>query len=141
MNLFFFDLEATLTPEEDGDYTFGLVVSGTAKLFIDGELVIDNATTQQSGDSFFGAGTVEERGSLKMQAGKTYEVLMQFGSFSTATYDLPPGVSPVNGGGFMLGGIKDTDPKEEIQKAVDLAKSVDQVVICAGLNVSFTIQV
>jgi beta-glucosidase len=40
-------------------------------------------------------------------------------------------------GGFFLGGIRRMDPSEEIAKAVTLAKAVDQVIICAGLNADF----
>ena len=39
-------------------------------------------------------------------------------------------------GGVRVGGTRKTDAKVELKKAINLAKEVDQVVICAGLNVS-----
>ena len=40
-------------------------------------------------------------------------------------------------GGIRVGGTRKTDAKVELEKAVKLAKEVDQVVVFAGLNVSF----
>lgn len=134
-DVLYVDLEATLAPEETGEYDFGLTVHGTGKLFIDGNLVIDNETKQTQGDGFIGAGTVEELGSMHMKAGKTYSVLVRYGSAPTSTFK-KPGVTSMGHGGFRLGGTRRTNPQSEIEKAVRLAKEVDQVVICAGLSVS-----
>lgn len=139
-SLYYADSEGTLTPEEDGIWDFGLAVHGTAQLFIDGELVVDNLTHQRSGNSFFGSGTVEERGSIDLKAGRRYNFLVRFGSAPTSNYKMPSGVAPLNGGGLNFGGSPRINPKAEIQKAVKLAKEVNQVVICAGLNVSTTVQ-
>jgi len=35
-----------------------------------------------------------------------------------------------------MGGARVIDPEVEIRKAVELAKSVEQVILCVGLNVS-----
>jgi beta-glucosidase len=48
------------------------------------------------------------------------------------------GATSMEKGGFILGGIKRIDSEEELAKAVTLAKEVNQVVICAGLNVIFS---
>lgn len=136
-DLFYIDLEADFTPEEDGDYEFGIALCGTANLYIDGELVVDNTTNQRAGDSFFGAGTVEERGSIKLKGGKTHKVFVQFGSAPTATFRTP-GVTFMRGGGMRIGGTKKTDAKTEIELAVQLAKEVEQVVVFAGLTVSMS---
>jgi len=133
--LFYADIEAFLTPEEDGEYQFGLMVLGTAKLYVDGELVVDNQTKQRLGDSFFGAGTVEEIGSIELKAGRTYKILVQFGTAPTSTV-MTPEAMMMGAGGLTIGGARKINPEKEIEKAVQLAKSVDQVVICAGLNVS-----
>lgn len=135
-NLFFADIEGILVPEEGGIWEFGLLVCGTAQLFIDGQLIVDNKTKQRRGQSFFGAGTVEEIGSINLETGRSYNLLVRFGSSATASYSLSLGAAPVPGGGVSIGGAKRTDPKEELEKAVQLAREVDQVVICAGLNVS-----
>lgn len=131
--LFYMDLEGKLTPEVSGEYLFGCSVRGTARVFIDGELLVDNATKQTLGGTFMGAGTREERASKHLEQGKTYTVLLQFGSGLTQTVR-KKGATAMRGGGVRVGATFKTDPEEEIQKAVQLAKEVDQVVVCAGLS-------
>lgn len=131
---FWVDLEGTLTPAETREWLFGVSVSGTAKLFIGGQLVVDNTENQRQGDSFFGSGTVEEVGSINLDAGKTYQVLVQFGSSATSNMKTT-GATVMAGGGVRVGGTVKTEAQDEIDKAVKLAKEVDQVVIIAGLSV------
>jgi beta-glucosidase len=64
--------------EESYTFEFGLSVAGRAKLFVDGELVVDNWTTQTRGTSFFNQGTVEEKGSIFLEALKRHEVYIEF---------------------------------------------------------------
>lgn len=130
---FYVDMVGTYTPEEDGLYDFGVTVSGTAQLFIDGELVVDNTKNQTAGSSFFGAGTIEERGSKELKAGTPHQVVFQFGSYKTSK--LSAGGNAVFGyGGFKFGGCRRIDHGESIAQAVAAAKTTDQVVLFAGLN-------
>lgn len=130
---FYVDMEGTFTPEEDGIYDFGVSVAGTGQLFIDGELVVDNTKNQRRGSSFFGSGTVEVKGSKELKAGKTYNVLFQFGSAPTSDLDMR-GVVAFGPGGFKFGGCKRLSQEESITHAVDLSSKTEQVVIFAGLN-------
>jgi len=130
---FYVDYFATVTPDTSGDYIFGLVVAGTAKLYIDDKLVIDNSTHQTLGDEFFGSGSIEEKASVAMQKGKTYNIRLEFGSGPTMTVKRP-GATSIGSGGWRLGMVLDTDPEEDIKRAVELAREVDQVVIVAGLS-------
>lgn len=134
-DLYYLEVEGFLTPDETIEYEFGLSVAGTAKLFVDGKLIVDNETKQVVGDAFFGSGTREERGSTKLEKGKTYKILVTVGTLPTMTVRAP-GATAMGSGGVRIGGTKKTDQKTELDKAVQLAKEVDQVVICAGLNVS-----
>lgn len=129
-NTFWIDISSEITPPEAGDYEFSLTVSGTAQLFIDGKLVVDNKNNQVAGDSFFGSGTIEVKNVIPLKDNKTYKVLIKFGSRSTSKL---PGVN-FAGGAVLIGMCKVIDGKEEIQKAVALAKSVDKVVLLIGLN-------
>lgn len=123
------DLVADFT----GEYEFGLVVCGTAKLFVDDKLVVDNETAQRQGTAFFNSATVEETGRINVVEGQTYRVRVEFGSAETSPL---PGISAaINGGGCLrIGGCRVIDPKDEIARAVELAKDAEQVVVCAGLN-------
>ncbi|KAF2814559.1 putative beta-glucosidase [Mytilinidion resinicola] len=126
-DLFYVDLEGTLEPEEDGTWEFGIAVRGTSQLFVDGKLVVDNLNNQRRGVSFFDSGTVEERGTVELKADRKHRILVQFGSAPTSNYKLTAGVAPMNGGGINFGGFQKIDPEVELQKAIELAKSADQV--------------
>jgi beta-glucosidase len=126
------DMEGFFVSEEDCTYEVGVVVSGTAKAFVNDELVVDNATKQVAGDAFFGAATREERGRIELKKGETYNFRVEFGSAPTFTLK---GDAYVPGhGSLRVGGCRVIDDQEEINKSVQLAKEHDQVIICAGLN-------
>ncbi|KAL3424558.1 glycosyl hydrolase family 3 N terminal domain-containing protein [Phlyctema vagabunda] len=132
-DLFYADITGTFTPEEDGIYDFGLTVQGTAKFYIDGELVVDNTENQVSGSGFFGSGTIEVVGSKELVGGKTYTLLSQWGSRPTSSLQ-SHGIVSFGPGGHRLSGCKRIDPQTAIADAVKLASEVDQVVLFAGLN-------
>lgn len=124
-----------MRPDITGLYEFSLSVAGTARLYVDGELLVDAATRQVSGGSFYGFGTTEVTASRTLEQGRTYTVTVEFGSLATSL--LPgPGADSTRGGGIRMGCARVMDPEEEIRKAVDIAGKVDQVVILTGLNVS-----
>ncbi|KAH9209406.1 beta-glucosidase precursor [Leptodontidium sp. 2 PMI_412] len=132
-NIWYADAEGMFTPEESGLYDFGVCVQGTARLYIDGKLIVSNVENQRSGPSFLGSGTLEEVSTVEMVAGKQYHVLLQWGCAKTSKLKAE-GVVDFGHGGFRFSGCKKLDPQEAIQKAADLAKTVDQVVLFAGLS-------
>lgn len=134
-DIYYADIASKLTPDEDGEYEFSLTVAGTAQLFVDGKLVIDNKTTQTWGNLFFGAGTVEVCQKMHLKAGQTYDLLVEFGSAKTTKLTNAAVIS--FGGAVSLGFCKVIDADEEINKAVELAKSVDKVVLSIGLNLEW----
>lgn len=131
-NVWYADVEGSFVADEDSTWDLSLVVVGTAKLFVNGELVVDNETNQREGDTFFNQGTLEEIGSLKVKKGETYHLKVQFGS--AATSKLRGGNVIFGGGALRIGGCKVIDPKAEIERAAALARDADQVILCAGLN-------
>ncbi|KAI9632811.1 putative beta-glucosidase [Dioszegia hungarica] len=127
------ELTSTLTSPIDGEYEFSLAVTGQAKLWVDGELVVDNTVEQVRGTSFFNCGTVEVKGSAKVQKGKTYQVRAlhdaRAGKFAKAGANTPFRIVGIRVGAFPV-----FDADQAIEDAVKLAKSVDTAVIVAGLN-------
>lgn len=132
--LWYADVEGYYTSEVDGEYEFGLCVYGTAKLFVDGKLLIDNATKQTLGTQFFGAGTVEEKATIAVKKGQTYHIKVEFASGVTSTLDK----DVFGGGGVRIGGCVKIDADKEVQHAAELAKEAEQVIIVSGLNVRFS---
>ncbi|SGZ49663.1 CIC11C00000004797 [Sungouiella intermedia] len=127
---FWVDIQGEFTPEEDADYQFSLFVCGTAKLFIDDVLVVDNWTDQKRGEFLFGLGTIEEKSTFSFKANKTYKIRIEYGSVKTSKI-----IGPAELGGVMrLGMNKIIDGGEEIARAAEIAKSVDKVVLVIGLN-------
>lgn len=131
-DVWYAELEGTICIEEDATWEFGCVVAGTANVYIDDELVINNTDNQTKGDAFFGTSTIEEKGQYKLEKHKEYKIRVTFGSIATST--LGDGNVTIPGGALRLGACKVIDPKTEIENAARLAKDAEQVIICAGLN-------
>ncbi|KKF94932.1 putative beta-glucosidase I [Ceratocystis platani] len=128
----FANIEGTLVADEDCTFELSLIVCGTAKLFVNGDMVIDNATKQVPSDYYFSYGTAEEKGTYKFRRGETYVIKVEFGSTPTS----PLAVERVllRGGALRIGGCKIIDSQQEIIRAADAARDAEQVVICLGLN-------
>ncbi|KAJ5759007.1 glycoside hydrolase superfamily [Penicillium odoratum] len=135
-NLLYATITGDLVVEMSADYILGLTVAGTAKLYIDDCLVVDNEESQTIGESFFGSGTVEETGQLYLEANKTYKLRVEFGSAPTSKTS-HAGAPVFGAGGVRVGCARVCDEDAEIQAAVDLAREVDCVVLCCGLNSDF----
>ena len=101
---------------------------------MDGHLVIDNWTRQRRGDTFFGAGSQEERGVFDFQANKSHSIFVEFcnvrapadGDEAEAVMDMMPGV--------RLGGIEAKNEDQLVEEAVQLAREADVVIAIVGLN-------
>lgn len=128
-------LEGQLKPRvHDCTFEFGLTVSGRAKLFVDGKLVIDNWTRQRRGESFFNTGSQEEKGRVDLKAGVKHNILVEFcnvkgpadGDEDEVVQDSNPGV--------RLGGAEVQDPDVKMAEAVKLASEADVVIAVVGLN-------
>ena len=130
---YYVELSGTFTPTETADYEFSLSVAGTGKVHVNDQVVVDNETKQRLGDAFFGSGSAEERGSIPLNKDTTYNILVTFGTLPTMTIRRP-GATQFGAGGLRVGLTRKLSLKEELDRAVELAKSVDQVLICAGLN-------
>lgn len=131
--LFWSTLLGDFTPDATGTWEFGLSVFGTASLYVDDELIIDNTTRQTRGTAFFGKGTVEELGSLDLVAGNTYKLRLEFGSANTAVMETT-GVVNFGGGAAHLGACLTMSRDQMIALAVEAAADADYTVICTGLN-------
>ncbi|WYZ45790.1 hypothetical protein EsH8_IX_000015 [Colletotrichum jinshuiense] len=136
-DLWWGEIEAWYTADETCSFEFGLCVHGTARLYVDDKLLVDNETTQRSGGSFFNVGTVEETAVKDVVAGQTYKIKVVFASGAASKIKDAEGVVSFGGGGVRIGGAEVLDADEEITRAANLATMVDQVVVCAGLNSDF----
>jgi hypothetical protein len=60
-------IEASFTPETSGTFDFGVSVQGTADLYLDGTLIVDNTENQKNADEFLPNCTIEEVGSMEIK--------------------------------------------------------------------------
>ncbi|QPG73519.1 hypothetical protein FOA43_000830 [Brettanomyces nanus] len=127
--IFYVDFEGYFEPLETADYQFGFEVVGTAMLYIDEKLLIDNKNHQTKGAFCFGSGAVEKTTEVHLEAGKKYKITIEFGSGFTS-----PVAPNFTGGELQAGVTKVIDDEKEIEYAVELAKSHDNVILCIGLN-------
>lgn len=126
------DISGRLVATQSGTFEFGISVQGTASLYVNDTLVVDNTKDQQFGEGFFRAGTIEKVGTIQLTEGETYHILVHWAGAHTS--DLIKN-SPLtfHPGGIRLGGCYQMDASASIQAAAQLAAQVDQVVVLAGL--------
>ncbi|KAF9036785.1 glycoside hydrolase family 3 protein [Panaeolus papilionaceus] len=128
-------LEGTLQLDQSAEFEFGLAVAGRAKLWVNDKLLIDNWTKQTPGDFFYGQGTVEEKGSIQLDAGKPASILVWYTNKSPPVSDSERDISqPALMRGVRLGGCEKIDEDQAIVEAVEHAKSSDAVIFIAGLT-------
>jgi beta-glucosidase len=108
-------------PTESGAYTLGLTSAGPSRLFVDGVEVIDNWTEQVRGDSYFGAGSVEEKAELEMRVGEERDVCIEYCRSNPAIAGVKAGVLlPV--------------PDDLMDRAAAAAEEADAAVVVVGLD-------
>ncbi|MBZ0287326.1 MAG: glycoside hydrolase family 3 C-terminal domain-containing protein, partial [Anaerolineae bacterium] len=110
------------TASETGDYTFSLVSVGLSRLLIDNREVIDNWTHQEDGEEFFGLGSTEVKTVVRLTAGQTIQLQVEYASLSTKNLTA-----------VRIGCLPPL-PADLIERAVRLAADSDVAVVYAGLG-------
>ncbi|WVQ78669.1 hypothetical protein IAT38_000756 [Cryptococcus sp. DSM 104549] len=128
---FFTELRAVWTPEEDGEWEFGVVVTGKGWLRVDDELVVDLSEEEKRGTSYFGSGTEEKRGTVKVEKGKKYNIRLLH---DTRPYTTASSNTPIAANGFRLGFFPVASTSSLIASAVSLASKSHTAVLVVGLN-------
>jgi beta-glucosidase len=111
-------------PPTDGKYEFSLTSAGLSRLFVNDRLLIDNWSAWQPGDTHFGMGSDEQVVPLEMQAGVTYDLLVEFSSQHSGYMDQTA---------LRIGGWKPLG-EENIGRAAKLAAESDVAVLFVGSN-------
>ena len=116
----------------------------SVRLFVNGQLVIDNGydNKQTYGGTFYGAGTIEEKGVCDVEAGERYHIEVEFTNFKnpgkTAEVAIKRGQPSLMTAALRLGGtMKIQDEERAIQDAVDLVKSCDAAICLTGSDLGW----
>lgn len=119
-------LTSTYRAEEDGEHIFSVVSAGLARLYVDGELVVDSWTGWTAGPSnFFGRGNEEVRAAKVLEAGRSYVLRVDY---RTPVDEVGLGVRAVRFGVEKLLGA------DAIAAAVQEAAAADVAVVYVGRN-------
>lgn len=115
-----------LVAEDAGEYLFGLTCAGLARMFVDGELLIDADTGWTRGENFFGLGNTEQRATLELAAGQRVRV----------TVDYRPPVHGTEGIDIraIRFGIERPLGEAAIRAAVEAAAAAEVAILCVGRN-------
>jgi beta-glucosidase len=117
-------VHTTLTPSDSGAWMFSLIQVGTARLLIDGEVVVDARGELGRGKGFFGFGSEEVSGTVDLEAGRSYDLLVEYS---------PVPRLPL--GGLMIGAIPPVGSDEELMRRAEaLASKADAVVCVVGTS-------
>jgi beta-glucosidase len=115
-------IQAALAPQVTGAVEFALVSAGKSRLYVDGELVVDNWSDQAPGDAFFNLGSAEKRGTRVLEAGRRHDVAVEY-----ANVDRPMA------GGLKVGCLV-LPPADLFERAVSRAAACDAAVVVLGMN-------
>ena len=113
---------STVTPDVSGPWTVSVTSVADARLYVDGELMIDNSAAPKGG-SFFGMGKAESTATIEMTAGHPVEIevrLVRESSNDALT-------------GLHIGAARPAD-SSAMQRAIDAAVDCDLTVLIVGTN-------
>jgi beta-glucosidase len=129
---FSFKVKTTLTPKSTGKHSFSFASVGPGRMFINGELFIDNWDWVQEGEAMFSA-SEDVLKSIQLEEGKPVEILIE----STSEVRPASKVSTLGRrydyGGCRVG-YQEEDKIDRVQEAVDVARKADVAVLVVGLD-------
>lgn len=116
-------LSLVVTAPEDGKYELSLVSTGLSRLYLDGELVVDNWGGWKPGGIPAGLGSKEARAERPLRAG-TYKLVAEYGP-----RDFSAGTAPLHA---IRIGFGQRLPHSVVAEAAAVAASADYAIVCIG---------
>ncbi|MDF2984366.1 MAG: glycosyl hydrolase, partial [Devosia sp.] len=117
-------LTGRFTPEASGEHRVGIYSAGFSRVLVDGKLVADAWTNWRKGRTFFEEGCDEVVGTIDLEAGRSYEVVIEFATKPFATLGLAAFAAGI---GLPLGDAA-------IAEAVAAARDAEVAVVFVGRN-------
>jgi len=117
-------LSARYEAQETGWHEIGLMSAGTSRLAVDGEPVLEAWESWTRGFSYFGHGCAERRGRIHLEAGKCYDISVDYACGDGITTTLKA----------VRFGLRAPSALGSVEDAVALARKADAVILVAGLN-------
>lgn len=117
-------LRGTYEAEATGLHRVGIYSAGLSRIFLDGRLVADAWSDWRKGRTFFEQGCDEVVGTIELEAGRTYDVVIEFVSRTGAEMAFSAFAAGI---GMPLG-------SEAIAEAAAAAAGAEIAVVCVGRN-------
>lgn len=115
-------IRTVFTPDVSGDWQFGMESVAPARVLVDGAVLADNAD-EPIGGSFFGTGRGEVSGVVAMEAGRSYDLVVEMRHH-------PNGMGM---GGINVGALAPVHG-DQMLDALDAAASADLSIVIVGTN-------
>ncbi|MFI5044995.1 MAG: glycoside hydrolase family 3 protein, partial [Acidimicrobiales bacterium] len=111
----------TVLPDESGSFELALAQAGSARLFVDGVLVLDGFTDAppSGGADFFGQASEDIVAEVELRAGQPVELVVEFSAVNTTM------------AGFRIG-FRSSDGDVLLERAVTAAAGADVTVVFVG---------
>lgn len=120
---FSFRATGTVVAEASGTHALRVVQAGRVRVLVDGDVVLDATEGDyETGDEFFGFGSVEIEADLDLEAGRSYELTVEYS----------------NRGAVLLAGVRlglvATVERDLLGEAERVAAECDAAVVVVGTN-------
>jgi beta-glucosidase len=115
-------LVGTLAVPESGTYTFSLTSVGVSRMFIDGELVIDNWTDYRPMRGFFDADRRGVTAEVELAAGQTYQLKVEYSKQQAPRF------------AALRIGCLPAQPADLMERAVQAASGADVALVFIGTS-------
>lgn len=119
--------EGVLSPQVTGPHELGLFASGSCKVYVDGSLVVQVPKTGAAPLPYIPMSIIapEVRKVIHLEAGRDYELKITW---------MSPKDGEVFPAQFHLGGCPVYDEDKGMERAVEIARRCDQVLVCVGTD-------
>lgn len=117
-------LKGSYTADASGEHRVGIYSAGLSRIFVDGKLVADAWTNWEPGRTFFEQGCDEVVGTVELEAGRSYEIVIEVASSTSEAMSFTAFAAGI---GLPLG-------DEAIAEAAAAAAQAEVAILCIGRN-------
>ncbi|MEE4302074.1 MAG: glycoside hydrolase family 3 protein [Pseudomonadales bacterium] len=111
-----------LTPRRSGEHVFSLLTAGRARLTVDGRPIVDDWEAWTPGESYFGNGGREQRGSIELEAGVPVLLEVHYSREAAPQF------------AALRIGLLEPEPLDLMADALEAARDAEVAVVMVGLD-------
>ncbi|KAM0425871.1 hypothetical protein ACHAPT_008809 [Fusarium lateritium] len=127
-----FRVSSTLRPQTTGNHRFGIASVGEARLFVDGELVLENCNWTETSETFATFGSREKISTKHMKDGQSYEIVVE--GWTKPDLGKEESVHIFAAHPSVRIGFEEELPKDMIDVAIKAADESEYSVVILGID-------